>query len=134
MAPPTTVKISRSDIPGLDKIMSSSSDTNKTPGLIGITDLAQTAWEYLSESHIGKVLNRFIYKLQNGDLKTIVIVSTTIVVGVMLAYRFLLEDQNEDHSSGEHGKKKEKEEEKDPLRDFTVEQLVSSRLILLECF
>jgi hypothetical protein len=113
---PSTVKIPRSDIPGLDKI------SDKAPGLINVNDLAQSAWEFLSESKIGMAIGRFVEKLKAGDLKTVVIVGTTIVVGAMVAYRFLLDDDDDKDKK----KDTKEEEETDPLKDFTVEQLVSS--------
>jgi hypothetical protein len=115
---PTTVQIPRDEVPGLGKMLA-----DKAPGLVGVNELAQSAWELLSESRIGTAVGNFIGKLKAGDFKTVVIVGTTVIVGAMVAYRFLIDD--DDSSSSSADKKKPEEEEKDPLRDFTIEQLVS---------
>ena len=36
---------------------------NKTPGLIDVSDLAQTAFEFLSESKLGNAFGNFVEKL-----------------------------------------------------------------------
>ena len=106
---------------------------NTTSGLIGFVDIAEMSFEYFRETGLGKSIMGFkvgdstkfvISKLKDGDFKTIVVIAATAIIGVMMLYSVFSSEN--DASTNEEEKEKEEMKKTEPLRDFTIEQLVSN--------
>ena len=97
-------------------------DFSSTPltSPLSVSDVMTQFLDNLKDTHIYGQAFRFINKMREGDLNSIVIAGATFIVGSMIIYRFFFDDLDTTTQDIEKEEDPKKEIE---LRDFTIEQL-----------
>lgn len=87
---------------------------------LSVGDIMTQFLDNLKDTHIYGQVFRFMNKMREGDMNSVVIAGATIIVGSMIMYRLFFDDSDTPASDVEKEDNDKKEIE---LRDFTIEQL-----------